>query len=157
MYAGIGYYVVPFLVHGHASYVHALEWNPDSVAALRFNLETNHVAHKCTVHPGDNRITGPSLGAIADRVNLGLLPKSEHGWPVAVQVLKPTGGWLHVHENVAIDDLTTWREHVIQSIRNLGLAIGKAWHVECPHVERVKSYAPKVLHVVADIHCRPLE
>ncbi|ETV77774.1 hypothetical protein, variant [Aphanomyces astaci] len=111
MYAGIGYYVVPFLVHGHASYVHALEWNPDSVAALRFNLETNHVAHKCTVHPGDNRITGPSLGAIADRVNLGLLPKSEHGWPVAVQVLKPTGGWLHVHENVAIDDLTTWYVH----------------------------------------------
>ncbi|RHY30642.1 hypothetical protein DYB32_004167 [Aphanomyces invadans] len=71
MYAGIGYYVVPFLVHGKAAYVHALEWNPDSVAALQFNLEKNHVASKCTVYPGDNRITGPTLGAIADRVNLG--------------------------------------------------------------------------------------
>ncbi|ETV97155.1 hypothetical protein, variant [Aphanomyces invadans] len=155
MYAGIGYYVVPFLVHGKAAYVHALEWNPDSVAALQFNLEKNHVASKCTVHPGDNRITGPTLGAIADRVNLGLLPKSEHGWPIAVQVLKHTGGWLHVHENVAIDDVEPWREHVVKSIREMGAAIGKVWVVECTHVERVKSYAPKVLHVVADVHCRP--
>ncbi|KAF0719407.1 Aste57867_1060 [Aphanomyces stellatus] len=157
MYAGIGYYVIPFLVHGKAAYVHALEWNPDSVQALRFNLERNKVASRCTVYPGDNRISGPLLGAIADRVNLGLLPKSEHGWPVAVQVLKPTGGWLHVHENVAVQDFAEWQAHVVQSIQELGRSVGKHWHVECRHLEKVKSYAPKVFHVVADIHCTPAD
>ncbi|CAK4122959.1 unnamed protein product [Aphanomyces euteiches] len=157
MYAGIGYYVIPFLVHGKAAHVHALEWNPDSVDALRYNLERNRVSSRCTVYPGDNRISGPTLGAIADRVNLGLLPKSEHGWPVAVQVLKPSGGWLHVHENVAVEDITAWQEHVVKSIQELGRSIGKHWKVECAHLERVKSYAPKVYHLVADIHCTPLE
>ena len=38
---------------------------------------------------------------MADRVNLGLLPSSEAGWPVACATLRPdTGGWLHVHGNV---------------------------------------------------------
>ena len=38
---------------------------------------------------------------IADRVNLGLIPSSEQGWPVACAALNPlTGGILHVHDNV---------------------------------------------------------
>ena len=39
---------------------------------------------------------------VADRVNLGLVPSSEGGWPVACAALKnTTGGWLHVHGNVS--------------------------------------------------------
>lgn len=38
---------------------------------------------------------------MADRVNLGLIPSSEEGWPVACRVLKKdTGGLLHIHHNV---------------------------------------------------------
>ncbi len=38
---------------------------------------------------------------VADRVNLGLIPSSEDGWPVACAALKPqTGGMLHIHGNV---------------------------------------------------------
>ena len=38
----------------------------------------------------------------ADRVNLGLIPSSEEGWPIACAALKSsTGGWLHIHGNVA--------------------------------------------------------
>ena len=47
------------------------------------------------------------LGNIADRVNVGLIPSSEEGWPAACTALKPsTGGWLHIHGNVNrnIDD-----------------------------------------------------
>ncbi|KDO23949.1 hypothetical protein SPRG_10645 [Saprolegnia parasitica CBS 223.65] len=153
LYAGIGYYVVPFLVHGKAAYVHALEWNPDSVACLKHNLARNGVSDRCSVYLGDNRLTGPTLGAIADRVNLGLLPSSELGWPVAVQVLKAGGGMLHVHENVAVDHMDAWKQHVLTSIESLAAAIGKHWTVELLHFERVKSYAPKVFHIVADIRC----
>ena len=38
---------------------------------------------------------------VADRVNLGLIPSSEAGWPVACAALKPgSGGVLHIHGNV---------------------------------------------------------
>lgn len=38
---------------------------------------------------------------IADRVNLGLIPSSRDGWPVACEALKPeSGGILHIHYNV---------------------------------------------------------
>ncbi|KAL0175926.1 hypothetical protein M9458_028256, partial [Cirrhinus mrigala] len=38
---------------------------------------------------------------LADRVNLGLIPSSEEGWPVACRLLKrDTGGTLHIHQNV---------------------------------------------------------
>ena len=35
-------------------------------------------------------------------MNLGLIPNSEEGWPVACAALKrSTGGWLHIHGNVS--------------------------------------------------------
>lgn len=99
LYAGIGYFTLPFLVHAAAAFVHACEWNPHAVAALRKNLEINGVADRCQIHFGDNRKL--KLSNIADRVNLGLIPSSEEGWPIACQVLRQdTGGILHIHQNV---------------------------------------------------------
>ncbi|KAM6214709.1 tRNA wybutosine-synthesizing protein 2 homolog [Rhynchocyon petersi] len=99
LYAGIGYFTLPFLVHAGAAFVHACEWNPHAVAALRTNLEINGVADRCQIHFGDNRKL--TLSNIADRVNLGLIPSSEEGWLVACQVLrKDAGGILHIHQNV---------------------------------------------------------
>ncbi|XP_053361266.1 tRNA wybutosine-synthesizing protein 2 homolog isoform X2 [Clarias gariepinus] len=99
LYAGIGYFTLPYLVHARAAHVHACEWNPDAVSALRKNLHINKVAHRCTVHQGDNKQL--SLTDLADRVNLGLIPSSEEGWPVACRLLrKDTGGILHIHNNV---------------------------------------------------------
>ena len=43
-----------------------------------------------------------NLKNFADRVNLGLIPCSEEGWPVACAALRhSTGGWLHIHGNVS--------------------------------------------------------
>lgn len=110
MYAGIGYYVLPFLVHGQAAKVYALEWNPDSIEALRLNLTQNQIeAHRYEVLPGDNRLTGQTIGPVADRVNLGLLPCSESSWEIAIQLIKrDTGGWIHVHGNVGETEREVW-------------------------------------------------
>ncbi|KAL4169541.1 hypothetical protein KRP22_010460 [Phytophthora ramorum] len=156
LFCGIGYYVLPFLVHGGAAFVHACEWNPNSVAALRFNLERNHVADRCKVYLGDNSESAPTIGAVADRVNLGLLPTSEKAWPLAVQVLKPSGGWFHVHDNVAVEDREAWEQRVVDTMRELAQQYDKQWTITCEHVEKVKSYAPKVYHLVADVHCVPI-
>ncbi|CAM5165806.1 unnamed protein product [Natator depressus] len=99
LYAGIGYFTVPYLVHAGAAFVHACEWNPHAVEALRKNLELNGVQDRCQIHKGDNRQL--ELQDVANRVNLGLLPSSEEGWPIACQLLrKGTGGILHIHQNV---------------------------------------------------------
>lgn len=55
LYAGIGYFILPYLVHAQAVLVHACEWNPDAVEALRKGLKANRVEDRCIVHYGDNR------------------------------------------------------------------------------------------------------
>ncbi|NXW89852.1 TYW2 protein, partial [Alopecoenas beccarii] len=99
LYAGIGYFTLPYLVHAGAAFAHTCEWNSHAVEALRRNLVLNGVQDRCRIHHGDSRQL--ELRDVADRVNLGLIPSSEEGWPVACRVLKKdTGGVLHVHHNV---------------------------------------------------------
>ncbi|KFQ25813.1 tRNA wybutosine-synthesizing protein 2, partial [Mesitornis unicolor] len=101
LYAGIGYFTLPFLVHAAAAFAHACEWNDHAVEALRRNLVLNGVQDRCCIHHGASRSRQLELQDIADRVNLGLIPSSEEGWPVACRVLKKgTGGVLHIHHNV---------------------------------------------------------
>ncbi|KAL5005633.1 hypothetical protein ScPMuIL_016791 [Solemya velum] len=99
MYAGIGYFTLPYLVHARASHVHACEWNPEAVSALERNLKLNGVSDRCTIHRGDNMHVCPR--GVADLVNLGLIPSSERGWRTACLALKDTGGVLHIHANVS--------------------------------------------------------
>ncbi|XP_054277861.1 tRNA wybutosine-synthesizing protein 2 homolog isoform X1 [Macrosteles quadrilineatus] len=99
MFAGIGYFTLPYLVRGKAKHVFACEWNPKSVEALNLNLTRNKVTDRCTVLEGDVNLKAPR--AVADRINLGLIPSCEQYWPTAAEVLKPSGGNLHVHGNVS--------------------------------------------------------
>ncbi|MEE6513035.1 hypothetical protein FKM82_020468 [Ascaphus truei] len=179
LYAGIGYFTLPFLVHAGASFVHACEWNPHAITALRQNLELNGVSEKCQIHEGDNRQL--PLRDVADRVNLGLIPTSEPGYPVACKVLrKDTGGVLHIHHNVdcfhgrrgsaaggggeeeTVEDSgrrAAWKEWAESAQRRIHATLeevhGNPWQTKIMRVERVKSYAPHVDHVVFDLDCRP--
>ena len=145
LYAGIGYYTLPALVHGGAT-VHACEWNPEAVKALRWGLDANGVKERCTIHEGDNRGTTESLSGTADRVFLGLLPSSEEGLEVAMRVLSPSGGALHVHGLAPSKDHLSWVDGVRSSASSLrpGSDISHS-------LTRVKSYAPHWDHVVLDL------
>ncbi len=55
LYAGIGYFTLPYLVHTGAAMVHACEWNSHAVEALLRGLLANKVQERCLVHHGDNR------------------------------------------------------------------------------------------------------
>jgi tRNA G37 N-methylase Trm5 len=201
LYCGVGYYTLPFLVYAGAKYLHAFEWNPNSVASLLVNLAAAKVSpDRCMVHYGNNvesvfgvrdnevraatlrqspplfnmtSLVGTStytvrssaaeppgdwssrLRSIADRVCLGLLPSSRGGWEAACHVLKTTGGTLHVHYNVVESDIPNWVEECAKTFSDLFVAAGKPMLVAVVHVERVKSYAPKVLHIVVDLKCTP--
>lgn len=54
LYAGIGYFVLPYLVHSKAAMVYACEWNENAIQALKRNLTLNGVDKQCVIYEGDN-------------------------------------------------------------------------------------------------------
>ncbi|CAN6225692.1 unnamed protein product, partial [Urochloa humidicola] len=122
LFAGIGYFVLPFLVKANAKFVYACEWNPHAVEALRRNVHDNNVEDRCIILEGDNRVTAPK--GVADRVCLGLLPSSECSWATAVKALRVEGGIMHIHGNVNDSDETRWVDNVVESISSIAKAHG---------------------------------
>ena len=175
LFAGIGYFTLTYLVHSRAKLVHACEWNNNAVQSLEASLIVNRVEERCVIHAGDNSVVAPV--GVADRVNLGLIPSSEGSWETACRCLKSSGGSLVVHGNVnslSIDprmlSLATsikekypirevwcmWSEMVRRSFQQtLRKVYTVEWTVETKHLERVKSYAPHINHLVVELFCRP--
>ena len=111
-------------------------------------------------------------------VNCGLLPTSRASWAVAVRVLDPVGGgWIHAHENIAVKDIEGTTDEIVDVFTRLvnvndldnradderesgnhpHAQQQRQWReVRCQHVERVKTYAPGVMHCVVDIYVPPL-
>ena len=155
LFSGIGYFTVPLLKKAGAARAIACEWNAPAAAALRHNLARNGVAQRCEVREGDNREVAPK--GIAHRVLLGLIPTSEKSWGVAIAALRPEGGMLHVHANVKQAKTWEWAQRCAARLTELSAARSTGPPLCCvvQHVERVKSYAPRVDHVVVDVACYP--
>lgn len=155
LYAGIGYYTLPFLSAGAqgrgsaADHVTACEWNPIAIEALRWSLEHNGVASRCTLIEGDNR--GHAFEREFDRVNLGLLPSAEAGFSQAMSALRSTGGWLHVHALAKGGEEEETAAQIASRLSGLG-----PFECEVAHVERVKWYAPHQRHIVVDVVASPV-
>ena len=88
-------------------------------------------------------------------VNCGYLPSSSESWTLAIRCLdRNRGGCIHVHENVRAKYIEA-RGLEIQDIfetlleKHLG---DTSMTLQCRHTERVKSYAPGVVHCVFDIY-----
>lgn len=114
-----------------------------------------------TVYHADSRdllLQNNHLVNAVDRVSLGLLPSSEGGWKTAVEALRlERGGWLHVHGNVPTVERKKWAlwlcSRLIQFCQNIP---GKQqWTAICNQVVTVKSFAPHIDHVVADVFVGP--
>ena len=161
LYAGIGYYTLPFLSEGAkgpngergqgrgAAHVVACEWNENAIRALKWSLSANDLADRCTILEGDNRKA--EFESEFDRVNLGLLPTSEDGYSIAIQALKPEGGILHVHGLAKGGMEDEWALDLAKQLEKLG-----PFTCAVIQVERVKWYAPHQRHIVVDIHALPV-
>ncbi|KAJ9090098.1 S-adenosylmethionine-dependent methyltransferase [Entomophthora muscae] len=114
---------------------------------------------KLVICPGNNEDYLPLFKNKAQHVNLGLIPSSIQGYPLAVQAIdETTGGFLHIHENVNDDSIEKLKAEVIDKIYNLfqELRPEREWSVTPQtHVEVVKSYGPHIYHVVFDLFCHP--
>lgn len=87
-------------------------------------------------------------------VNLGLLPHSRDSWKDSVALVDmEVGGWIHAHENVGVTEMEERTEEVERVFQEYldGDEQGKGRKAKVEHVERVKMYAPGVVHVVFDV------
>lgn len=84
-------------------------------------------------------------------VNLGLLPTSTASWPFACKLVdfygsKNSCSWIHVHENIGVSDLDSFMKDTQQQLQSFS----QTKHVEPIWLEKVKTFAPDVYHVVGD-------
>lgn len=100
LFAGIGYFTLPILIHAKAKHLYACEWNPNAVEALKKNLTINKVeSSRYTIIEGDNRSNRPT--DVAQRVILGILPSCLNWMQTAFECIdKSTGAILHCHDLV---------------------------------------------------------
>ena len=153
LYAGIGYYTLPLLVHANVKLLYACEMNPDSIYFLKKNLIHNGVSEKCVINEGNNSsiLSNPNIIGEVNRVMLGLLPSSRDGWGLAIQALNPKGGILHLHGNCVSKEEKKWAKEVLEELKKISDKLNRNFRFKLEHIEKVKSYAPKINHVVLDI------
>lgn len=107
LFAGIGYFSLPLLIHAKAKHLYACEWNPDAIEALKKNLQLNKIDQsRCTVLEGDNRTNRPT--DVAQRVILGILPSCFDWMRTAFECIdKSTGAILHCHDLIELKPQAT--------------------------------------------------
>eukprot|EP00796_Vickermania_ingenoplastis_P002243 gene2243-1403_t len=155
MFCGIGYFTLPLAVHGRPAVIHALDKNADSIAFLRLNTVFNRVSHLVRPQCGDNREIGNELIGSCNRVLMGYLPSCKAHLSRAVMFLKhdPTEqrpvGVIHYHY---LADAPQARHVLWRDLREeLGEEVANERRARLLELRRVKSYAPKLFHFVADV------
>jgi len=168
LYAGIGYFVFSYVKMGIGN-VLGWELNPWSVEGLRRGAVANGWSVKVVredeildlgkeriiVVQEDNRkaaerLMGKELRNIS-HLNCGLLPTSEGIWDMSLEIL-PGDGWLHLHENVGVDDIEHRRSQVEEVLSASLMTKGDQREMKVEHVELVKTFAPGVWHCVFDVY-----
>lgn len=154
LYAGIGYFA---LLYAQTARVFCWEINPWLVEALRRNMVANghsvrvvtrgsgmdDSGERCLVFFELNEHAPQRLGDMRlSHVNLGLLPLLRPLWLLVRRLCVDT---VHVHENCAERDIAA-----------VALEIGEALG-DVLHVEKVKTFAPGVWHIVVDVRRTDIE
>jgi tRNA wybutosine-synthesizing protein 2 len=149
LFAGIGYFTLPALVTGGAGRVWAVEQNPLAYHYLVENLAAQRVSERARPILGDNRTVELPAGT-SDRVVLGYLPSSLPWLARALPLLRPDGGWLHVH---LLGDV---RAGPVGAAGTVAEAIARAGGRSARVSARlVKPYGPGRGHYVVDAEARP--
>jgi len=151
MFAGIGYFSIPIAVYSNVKKIYAIDINPIAIHYLKENARINKVSHKIIPILSDCRKVANELQGIADRVIMGYIPFSRNFLGAAFKFFK-TKGVLHWHETFHKTEL--W-EKPINLIKEEAEKYGYRVN-SIPYKKIVKSYAPKIYHVVIDVEVEKL-
>ena len=142
-FSGIGYFTIPMAVYS-SPHIFACELNPIAYDYLQENIKLNHVEDQVTCLLGDCREVAPP--GVADRILMGYF-KSYNFLPYAFKVLKRKGGIIHYHELYPTELLSHYPLEKFDEVAH-------DYHLsaEILHYHKIKSYNPRLSHVVIDIH-----
>jgi tRNA wybutosine-synthesizing protein 2 len=152
MFSGIGYFSLPIAIHSKPSKIIACELNPSAYNYLCQNIELNNVNEIVQPILGDNRKC--LNDCFADRIIMGYI-KSDHSHRLAgFKILKNNGGVIHYHDvGFTKNAIDTAFLKVQESLVKSGF--DEKFKPELYNYYKIKSYAPKLQHVVLDIIFRP--
>jgi tRNA wybutosine-synthesizing protein 2 len=150
MFAGIGYFSLGLARFSKAKRIYSIEINPESYHYLWENIKLNNVQDKVMPIFGDCEKECKNMGRIADRILMGLIPSPKEYLGSALKVIKP-GGIIHYHSILRKDEN---HEKLLFEINNFSIRHGMS--AELISWRKVKSYAPKVEHVVLDVRVKSI-
>ena len=144
MFAGIGYFSIPIAKYSKPRKIYAIDINPKAIEYLRKNIWLNNVENKIEVLEGDCRKFSKILENTADRIIMGYLIKTEKFLPYAFKIAK-NNAVIHFHRTVKQEEIEKIKKRIVE--------IGKKNKVKIKILKttKVKSYAPKILHIVLDL------
>jgi len=146
LFAGIGYFTLPLALRSHPEIVYACELNPISFQYLVRNIRLNRATNVVPLL-GDCRDVMPR--GVADWVIMGHFDAREY-LDVAFAVLR-TRGTIVYHE------LCPKEQFPDALARRLAAATRANWrNVTQMHTRIVKSYAPGIVHAIAEFEVSPL-
>lgn len=173
MYSGIGYFTFSYLKKG--AIVFCWELNKWSIEGLQRGMAANKfkfkVVTKDEVFSANeyNRCLGEGITAFIfnesnecsterfeqlnicelpiRHINLGLLPSSKDSWSISSGLIQKystcNDSYIHVHENVSIHDFENFTKETLEYFKESG-------PTEFVHLEKVKTFAPDIWHIVVD-------
>jgi len=142
MFAGIGYFSLPIAKYSSPKKVIACEKNPLAFHYLLENLRLNRLDN---IKPVLKDCRELEVDEKADRIIMGYVKDTHLYLPKALELVK-SGGIIHYHEVCPIELLP---DRAIERIRSEASKDSKK--IEVKKYRVVKSYAPKVEHVVLDV------
>lgn len=144
MFAGIGYWTIPVAKMTKAKKIFAIDINTEAVKFLERNAFLNNISDKIKILEGDCRSFAGLLENTADRIIMGYIFETEKFLPAALKMAKD-GCTIHFHRNVEMEKTEDVKKNVAEIAKNNGCEI------QFITVVKVKSYAPKIWHVVMDL------
>jgi len=151
LFAGIGYFTIPMAKTGRPALIYAIDINPLAIHYLAENVRLNGVRGLVVPVLGDCREVAEKMPGLADRVLMGFIPGTRAFLPAALTALKPEGGVVHYHDVYHERELWWKPLEVLE-----GAAAGAGFRLaEVLHKGIVKSYAPRIYHVVVDARFEP--
>ncbi len=149
LFAGIGYFTLPLLVHAGARKAIACELNPLAAHYLEKNAAMNGVVDRLEIRRGDCREVAPR--GIGDRVVSGWFPHGHQYLETALNAVRGAGGILHYHDTAHAERA---RAELTDNLHAAARRSGR--RIAAVQVHIVKNYAPGVVHAVADVQVGPI-
>ena len=150
MFAGVGCYSIMIAKHSDVEKVFSMDINPYAVEYMKENIRLNKVEGKVIPILGDaKKVVEEKLQKIADRVLMPLPEKAYEFIEVAIQALKPKGGWIHYysfeHARKNEDPIEKAKLKVMEKFEELGINFNVAFG------RVVRGTGPNWYQIVLDI------